>query len=85
MEQNNDPSKGSGTNKSPNVKELSDEQLKQVAGGRDLGAKELCGLAGCREYDKNCNCTKCEEGWGFSTSASGVQICVLSSVQGAEK
>ena len=67
------------------IKELTDEQLKQVAGGKDLGAKELCGLAGCREYDKNCNCTKCVEGWGLSTSASGVQICVLPPFQGAEK
>ena len=85
MENNNDPSTGSGTNKNQNVKELTDEQLKLVAGGRNLGAEEFCGLAGCREYDKNCNCTKCVEGWGFSTSASGGQICVLSSVQGAEK
>ena len=33
MEKNNDPSTGSGTNKNQNVKELTDEQLKEITGG----------------------------------------------------
>ena len=33
MKTNNDPSTGSGTNKNQKIEELSDEQLKQVAGG----------------------------------------------------
>ena len=33
MKTNNDPSTGSGTNKNKKIEELSDEQLKEVAGG----------------------------------------------------
>ena len=47
MEQNNDPSTGSGTNKNQNVKELTDEQLKEITGG--LFSEE------CRQKAKECN------------------------------
>ena len=33
MENNNDPSTGSGTNKNQKVEELNDEQMKKVTGG----------------------------------------------------
>ena len=46
MENNNDPSTGSGTNKNQNVKELTDEQLKEITGG--LLSNE------CRQKAKEC-------------------------------
>ena len=61
MEKNNDPSTGSGTNKNPNVEELSDEQLNKVAGGITevmfMGACNVFSSSGCQNYDvKQCKC-----------------------------
>ena len=63
MENNNDPSTGSGTNKNKKVEELSDEQMKKVTGG--IGYKIIvsgmgCNLlasVGCQNYDtEQCKC-----------------------------
>ena len=73
MEKNNDPSTGSGTNKNQNVKELTDEQLKEVAGGRTFPA---CGSnlnSSCVKRDKDCNCTECAEGWGLVSGNCEIQ------------
>ena len=64
METNNDPSTGSGTNKNKKIEELSDEQLKEVAGG--IGAVQVCSsilFLDCVKRDKDCKCTKCAEGY----------------------
>ena len=46
-------------NKNKKIEELTDEQLKQVAGGRELTVPCYRGLAslGCQNYDvKQCKC-----------------------------
>ena len=66
MKTNNDPSTGSGTNKSPNVEELTDEQLKQVAGGEsNLNCMGISKAASdhCITHDNRCKCAACEEGY----------------------
>ena len=66
MENNNDPSTGSGTNKNQNVKELTDEQMKQVAGGEiGLNCMGISKAASshCITYDNRCKCAACEEGY----------------------
>ena len=63
MENNNDPSTGSGTNKNKKVEELNDEQLKEVAGGlgRVLPTCVYFSIPGCVNMDKDCHCTTCAE------------------------
>ena len=62
MENNNDPSTGSGTNKNKKIEELSDEQLKEVAGGIGIEIiwAGLCNFStsfGCQNYDtEQCKC-----------------------------
>ena len=70
MEKNNDPSTSSGTNKNKNVKELTDEQMKKVAGGGVISMGLGCIMPapfeddGCLNFDKfTCKCTQCKEGW----------------------
>ena len=51
-------------NKNQKIEELTDEQLKEVAGG-GLSPSD-CGPSfnsSCVKRDKNCHCTKCEEGF----------------------
>ena len=58
------------------IEELTDEQLKQVAGG--IGPQEPCPLIGCKTMSPTtCECQECEEGWIFKKSSSGGQECVL--------
>ena len=75
MENNNDPSTGSGTNKNQNVKELTDEQLKQVAGGE----MNLCtAIFGCKTMSlTTCDCQECNVGFVLKPNSRGVQECVL--------
>ena len=61
MENNNDPSTGSGTNKNPNVEELSDEQLNKVAGGM-VRCPPL--TVGCTSTSStSCDCQTCRDGF----------------------
>ena len=78
MEKNNDPSTSSGTNKNQNVKELTDEQLKEVAGG--IGLKKPCPLIlNCKTQARYepCGCQECEDGYVLWTSSRGIQECEL--------
>ena len=75
MENNNDPSTGSGTNKNKKVEELSDEQLKEVAGGRTFPACGSIFISSCVKIDKDCDCTKCAEGYVLQQQGNG-NICV---------
>ena len=79
MEKNNDPSTSSGTNKNKNVEELTDEQLKEVAGGGATSIT-LCIHAAsieekCIKRDSNCRCTECEAGWTIHVQ-NGNSECV---------
>ena len=50
-------------NKNKKIEELTDEQLKQVAGG---AGKSRCASVPdsiCVKLDNYCNCTKCAEGY----------------------
>ena len=67
MENNNDPSTGSGANKNQNVKELSDEQLKEVAGGGGETYFIECQKDPHYCDDKDCEC----HGFGFNPPPNG--------------
>ena len=59
MENNNDPSTGSGANKNQNVKELTDEQLKEVAGGVILEcAQKVAECKAIPDCDQQTACLK---------------------------
>ena len=74
MENNNDPSTGSGTNKNKKIEELTDEQLKEVAGGWRICPPILV----CKTISPTtCECQECEDGFVLRRSSSGGQECVL--------
>ena len=58
-------------NKNKKIEELTDEQLKQVAGGAAVPP------FGCRTMSTTTGeCEECMKGWTFKKSSSGVQECV---------
>ena len=55
------------------IEELSDEQLKQVAGGNG----ECTPVLNCRTMSTTaCECQECEDGYSLMTFSSGVQRCI---------
>ena len=73
MEKNNDPSTSSGTNKNKNVEELTDEQLKQVAGGSRMPCPENPSCKTQARYEP-CGCQECEDGYVLR-KYDGLMVC----------
>ena len=68
------------TNKdNKNIKELTDDQLKQVAGGGSSDCNYS--IHACRKMDIYCNCAECEAGWELQWGVLGTKGGTVSDIK----